>query len=72
MENTAIKHPFELVTAQIAHTMDRAGLIDWLCWNNPDGKYSDVDSMAEYKNTLSRNDALALVLRELRKIKNTK
>ena len=67
MDNT--KHPFELVTQEIARTMDRQGLIDYLCWVDPDGKYCDKESMAEFKNVLSKQDALQLVYRHLRKRK---
>lgn len=67
MDNT--KHPFELVTLQIAHTMDRQGLIDYLCWADPDGHYTDADSLAEFKHVLTKENALSLVVREIRKRK---
>lgn len=70
MENTEIKHAFELVTPEIAKTMDREGLIDWLCWENPEECYKDSDSLNKFGNKLTRQDALALVLRALRKIKH--
>lgn len=63
-------HPFAVLTPEIAKTMDREGLIDWLCWADPTECYKDQDSMSKFGNTLSESDARYLVLRKLRNIKH--
>lgn len=60
------QHPFSVITPEIVKTMDRAGLIDWLCWADPLECYKDQDSMKKFGNTLSESDARYLVLRKIR------
>ena len=59
------RHPFEAVNEAIARTMDRESLIDWLVWNDPNGVYRDIESLNEFGNVLTRENALEIVLNQL-------
>lgn len=63
--NRKTPHPFAAVTPEIANTMDRESLINWLCWNDPNGVYRDAESIKEFGNVLSLQDALHLVVTQI-------
>ncbi|MCW4452465.1 hypothetical protein OK344_09610 [Kaistella sp. BT6-1-3] len=39
----------------------RSELIDWLCWNDRNGVYTDDDSLREFGNILSRERAVEII-----------
>jgi len=44
--------------------MNREELINWLCWNDPNGVYRDEDSMREGMDVLSYEEAYELYLNQ--------
>ena len=42
--------------------MNREELINWLCWNDPNGVYRDEDSIREGMDVLTYEEALELYL----------
>lgn len=42
----------------------REALVDWLIHNDPNGVYSDEDSMREFGNVISKEEALEIVDRQ--------
>ena len=43
------------------NTWSRAELIDWLCWNDRNGVYTDEDSLREFGNILSKERAIEII-----------
>ena len=43
----------------------REQLINWLCWNDGNGVYKDVDSMREFNNILDKNEAIKIITRQI-------
>ncbi len=43
----------------------RIDLIDWLCWNDRNGIYLDIDSMSEFGNIMSKEEAIAIVIKQI-------
>lgn len=48
----------------VIQDMSRNDIIQWLCWNDPNGIYSDERSMKEFENILSRTEAVEILLRQ--------
>ncbi|MBK6989654.1 MAG: hypothetical protein IPH33_16300 [Bacteroidetes bacterium] len=46
-------------------TWSRTELIEWLCWNDRNGIYSDEDSIAEFGNVLGRDNSMEIVLKQV-------
>lgn len=44
--------------------MNREQLIEWLCWNDPNGVYRDEDSIREGMEVLSYEEAYELYLNQ--------
>jgi hypothetical protein len=44
--------------------MNREELINWLCWNDPNGVYRDEDSIREGMDVLSYEEAYELYLNQ--------
>ncbi len=44
----------------------RLDLIEWLCWNDRKGVYRDEDSMREFDNILSKEDAIGIITIQIR------
>ena len=40
-------------------------LIEWLCWNDRNGVYKDEDSMREFDNVLSKDEAIEIINRQI-------
>ncbi len=67
-----LRHPFyklmkldnEALKIELA-TWSRKDLIEWLCWNDRNGIYSDADSMSEFGNILSKGEAIAIVIKHI-------
>lgn len=43
----------------------RTELIEWLCWNDRNGVYKDLDSLREFDNILSKNEAIEIIVRQV-------
>ncbi len=50
---------------ELLPTWSRESIIDWLMWNDPNGNYSDEDSLREFDNILSKEDAIDLMIGQL-------
>ncbi len=44
--------------------MNREQLIEWLCWNDPNGVYRDEDSIRDGMEVLSYEEAYELYLNQ--------
>jgi hypothetical protein len=71
-EEEKLKHPFyklmelrgdALVTE--LYSWSRLDLIDWLCWNDRNGVYKDDESMQEFGNTVSKDEAIEIITRQI-------
>lgn len=46
-------------------TWSRLDLIEWLSWNDPNGVYKDEESLSEFDNILSKEEALEIMIRQI-------
>ena len=53
------------VTSEDLETMSRTSLIEWLCWNDPNGVYRDEQSLLEFDEILTKEDAYWIALRQI-------
>ncbi|WP_257667299.1 hypothetical protein [Parapedobacter tibetensis] len=53
----------ELLTE--VRAMSREQLIDWLSWNDRNGIYKDVDSMAEFGNVMTKEEGEEIMFRQI-------
>jgi hypothetical protein len=54
----------ETELATIANALTRADIMEWLMWNDPNGVYSDEQSLKEFGNIMTRNEGLVIMLRQ--------
>lgn len=71
-EEEKLKHPFyklmELRGNDLATELNswaRLDLIEWLCWNDRNGVYNDEQSLQEFGNILSKEEALEIITRQI-------
>lgn len=71
-EDEKARHPFykimELkgdVLINELNTWSRLDLIEWLCWNDRNGVYKDEESLAEFDNILSKEEAIEIMIRQI-------
>lgn len=50
---------------QIVRKMSRPDLIDWLIWNDPNGIYSDEDSLEELGHTMDLQEGRIIMYRQI-------
>ncbi|UFK97704.1 hypothetical protein [Kaistella faecalis] len=43
------------------NSWSRLELIDWLCWNDRNGVYTDEDSLREFGNVLTKERAIEII-----------
>lgn len=43
----------------------RSEVIEWLCWNDRNGIYSDEDSMGEFGTVICREEAMEILIRQV-------
>lgn len=43
--------------------LDRQDIIEWLMWNDPNGIYSDEQSLIEFGNVMPRDEGIEIMLR---------
>lgn len=67
-----LKHPYyklgEMPLIEVEQEISkwsRQDFINWLSWNDPNGVYSDNDSMDEFGNIMSIEEAREILLRQL-------
>jgi hypothetical protein len=46
-------------------TWSRLDLIEWLAWNDRNGVYRDEESMQEFGNTVSKEEAIEIITRQI-------
>ena len=46
-------------------TWERSRLIDWLCWNDKNGIYDDINSIREFGNVLEKDDAIEIIIKQI-------
>ena len=46
-------------------TWERSRLIDWLCWNDKNGIYDDINSIREFGNILDKDDAIEIIIKQI-------
>jgi len=59
------EHPNHRVTIEDAKQMTRLELIAWLIWNDHNGVYDDHQSLREYGEVMTYENALEHVLRQI-------
>ena len=47
------------------NTWSREDLIEWLSWNDRNGVYKDEDSLREFDNILSKEEAIEIITRQI-------
>ena len=58
----------ELTSIELSNELDswsRQDLIDWLSWNDRNGVYKDDDSLREFDNILSKEEAKEIMTRQI-------
>lgn len=71
-ESEKHRHPFykimelkgDLLLNEL-NTWSRLDLIEWLSWNDKNGVYKDEESLAEFDNVLSKEEAIEIMIRQL-------
>lgn len=71
-EEEKLQHPYyklmELrgdVLETELNSWSRLDLIEWLCWNDRNGVYRDEDSLQEFGNTVSKEEAVEIISRQI-------
>lgn len=44
---------------------ERSKLIDWLCWNDKNGIYDDINSVREFGQILEKEDAIEIIINQI-------
>jgi hypothetical protein len=44
---------------------ERSKLIDWLCWNDKNGIYDDINSEREFGQILEKEDAIEIIINQI-------
>ncbi len=47
------------------NSWSREDLIEWLCWNDKNGVYKDEESLQEFGNTVSKEEAIETITKQL-------
>lgn len=55
---------FQNLTEEDINSMTREQAIEWLCWNDPNGIYSDDDSRAEGYPPITEEEAIEIICRQ--------
>lgn len=71
-EEEKLKHPYYKLMELSGDTLERElnswerlDLIEWLCWNDRNGVYRDEDSLQEFDNILSKEEAIEIITRQI-------
>jgi hypothetical protein len=49
----------------VLNSWSRLDLIEWLCWNDRNGVYRDTESLQEFGNTVSKEEAIEIITRQI-------
>jgi hypothetical protein len=67
-----LRHPYyqlmELTADDLQtelNTWSRLKLIEWLCWNDRNGVYKDEESLREFGNIVSKEEAIQIIIRQI-------
>ena len=67
-----LKHPYYKLMESRGVTLEtelnswsRLDLIEWLCWNDRNGIYRDVESFQELGNIVSKAEAIEIITRQI-------
>ena len=71
-EEEKLKHPYyklmelkgEALETEL-NSWSRLDLIEWLSWNDRNGVYRDDESLQEYGNTVSKEEAIEIITRQI-------
>ncbi|MNR22804.1 hypothetical protein D3C85_1397790 [compost metagenome] len=71
-EEEKLKHPYyklmelrgDALESEL-NSWSRLDLIEWLCWNDRNGVYRDEDSLQEFGNTVSKEEAVEIIFRHI-------
>lgn len=47
------------------NSWSRLDLIEWLCWNDRNGVYKDDESLREFGNIVSKEEAIEIITRQI-------
>lgn len=71
-EEEKLNHPYyklmDLRDAALEKELNswpRLDLIKWLCWNDRNGVYKDEDSLQEFGNIVSKEEAIEIITRQI-------
>ena len=71
-EEEKLKHPYyklmELrddALEKELNSWSRLDLIEWLCWNDRNGVYKDNESLQEFGNIVSKEEAIEIITRQI-------
>ena len=71
-EEEKLKHPYYKLMELRGYALEtelsswsRLDLIEWLSWNDRNGVYKDEDSMREFDNILSKEEAIEIITRQI-------
>ena len=67
-----LRHPYYKLMELSGDTLQselnswsREDLIEWLSWNDRNGVYKDEDSLREFDNILSKEEAIEIITRQI-------
>ena len=71
-EEEKLKHPYyklmelkgEALETEL-NSWSRLELIEWLCWNDRNGVYKDDESLQEFGNMVSKEEAIEIITRQI-------
>ncbi len=71
-EEEKLRHPYytlmdlkgEALETEL-NSWSRLDLIEWLSWNDRNGVYKDEDSIREFDNILSKEEAIEIITRQI-------
>ena len=71
-EDEKLRHPYyklmELSGDKLQselNSLAREGLIQWLSWNDRNGVYKDEESLKEFGNTVSKEEAIRIITKQI-------
>lgn len=71
-EEEKLNHPYYKLMELRSDTLltelnswSRLDLIEWLCWNDRNGVYRDAESLQEFGNTVSKEEAIEIITRQI-------
>ena len=71
-EEEKLKHPYyklmelkeEALETEL-NSWSRLDLIEWLSWNDRNGVFRDAESLQEFGNTVSKQEAIEIITRQI-------